>query len=132
MIINTPEDMPKPPPPPAARQKDPDNHGAQVEIGSPNVSIEGLPAARVGDPVGPPCAKPIVKGSFTVFINGKPAARLGDQVGCSGTIVKGAARTFIGTGAPPGPSDFFMQCLAAAAEVGAGFIMNKVADKLMG
>ncbi|EOF6284799.1 PAAR domain-containing protein, partial [Salmonella enterica] len=50
--------------------------------GSPTVSIDGLPAARQGDPLTPhskpehpPHPRKIAGGSSTVFIDGKPAAR---------------------------------------------------------
>ncbi|MGF1727304.1 PAAR domain-containing protein [Photobacterium nomapromontoriensis] len=54
--------------------------GGPIITGSPNVTIGGLPAARVGDTlvcIGPP--DKIASGSATVFINGKPAARMGDS-----------------------------------------------------
>ncbi|MCT7948229.1 PAAR domain-containing protein [Ancylothrix sp. C2] len=44
--------------------------------GAPNVLIQGLPAACVGDVVaGPVCVGSITMGSFTVLIAGRPAAR---------------------------------------------------------
>ncbi|GAJ73333.1 hypothetical protein JCM18904_4215 [Vibrio sp. JCM 18904] len=53
--------------------------GGPVVVGSPNVKIGGLPAARKGGDrlvcVGPPDS--ISQGSSSVFINGKPAARMG-------------------------------------------------------
>jgi uncharacterized Zn-binding protein involved in type VI secretion len=61
------------------------------------VLIEGLPAARVGDPAvcaGPPDT--IAAGSGTVFIGGAPAARLGDATAHGGTIVAGSATVMIG------------------------------------
>lgn len=65
--------------------------------GSPNVFIQGLPAARVTDQcvcVGPMDA--IVQGSKGVFINGLPAARLGDSTAHGGVIVAGATKVLIG------------------------------------
>ncbi len=59
--------------------------GGPVAVGSPNVKIGGLPAARKGDRlvcVGPPDS--INQGSGSVFINGKPAARMGDSTGHGG------------------------------------------------
>ena len=70
-----------------------DNHGCPacphpvtgpIMSGSPNVLIDGKPAARVGD-VGQhaACCGPntyvIKTGDLNVLIDGKPAARLGDQ-----------------------------------------------------
>ena len=82
---------------PAARVGDEDSHKGTIGTGSLNVLIEGVPAARKGDPLGP-CAKPIAEGSPTVFINGFAAARFSDPTGCGGTIATSALRTFIGNG----------------------------------
>ena len=63
----------------------------------PNVLIEKLPAAVVGDSctcVGPPDT--IAMGSTTVMIGGKPAARIGDTTAHGGSIVLGAATVMIG------------------------------------
>lgn len=93
--------------PPAARVGD--NHtcpmvtglvphvGGPVSSGSPNVSIAGMPAARVTDSlvcVGPPDT--IAQGSGTVMINGLAAARLGDATAHGGVIVMGAPTVIIG------------------------------------
>jgi len=72
--------------------------------GAPNVLINALPAARVGDlhvcamppPAGPHPAAPIVTGSATVRIAGLPAARVGDTTVCGAIIVAGSANVFIG------------------------------------
>ncbi|EPI4819064.1 PAAR domain-containing protein [Vibrio alginolyticus] len=56
--------------------------GGPVVVGSPNVKIGGLPAARKGDRlvcVGPPDS--ISQGSSLVFINGKLAVRMGGRNG---------------------------------------------------
>ncbi|WP_430735508.1 type VI secretion system PAAR protein [Halodesulfovibrio aestuarii] len=66
----------------------------KVTAGSPDVFIDGLPAARVGDPL-EPHDKPnspmhnraIATGSSTVFINGKPAALTGGAVSCGGVTI---------------------------------------------
>jgi uncharacterized Zn-binding protein involved in type VI secretion len=83
--------------PQAARLSDPHPEGPIVR-GSPNVFINGLPAARQSDEVihsnHPPEA--IVKGSSTVFINGLPAARLGDPVSCGDPITNGSPNVIIG------------------------------------
>lgn len=71
--------------------------GGPVAVGSPNVKIGGLPAARKGDRlvcVGPPDS--INQGSGSVFINGKPAARMGDSTGHGGKIVIGNSTVLIG------------------------------------
>lgn len=69
--------------------------------GSPNVFINGRPAARVLDPVacaahGDPDA--IAQGSTDVFINGLPAARIGDKIVCGGVIIGGSGNVTIGGG----------------------------------
>ncbi|MBA2998562.1 type VI secretion system PAAR protein [Salmonella enterica subsp. salamae serovar 3,10:b:e,n,x] len=60
---------------------------------SPTVFINGLPAARMGDPLTPhakpehpPHPRKIAGGSSTVFIDGLPAARTGDAVDCGGVV----------------------------------------------
>ncbi len=77
--------------------------GGPIMLGSPNVFIGGLPAARVTDPVtcvGPPDT--IAMGSPTVLINGLMAARMGDQTAHGGVIVGGLLSVLIGTGAGEG------------------------------
>ncbi|MFT8947963.1 MAG: PAAR domain-containing protein [Acetobacter aceti] len=71
--------------------------GGPVVTGSPNVFINGRPAARVGDRAtcqGPP--DKISEGSATVFINGKPASRMGDRTEHGGVIIGGSGNVFIG------------------------------------
>lgn len=66
-------------------------------VGSPNVNIGSMPAARVNDRA--VCSGPqdlIVAGSATVFINGMPAARLGDGTAHGGIIVAGCFTVNIG------------------------------------
>lgn len=78
-----------------------------VIAGSPNVIINGQPAARLGDAVamhGCPCpnsphgvhSRAISAGSSTVIINGKQAARIGDAIGCGGVISTGSGDVIIG------------------------------------
>jgi uncharacterized Zn-binding protein involved in type VI secretion len=70
--------------------------GPIVGPGVPNVLIEGMPAAVVGDMcicVGPPAA--IVNGSTGVLIAGRAAARLGDPTAHGGSIVGPGAPTVI-------------------------------------
>jgi uncharacterized Zn-binding protein involved in type VI secretion len=50
--------------------------------GSPDVFINGKPAAVQGDKTGR--GGSIVSGASGVFINGKPMARVGDAAGCQG------------------------------------------------
>lgn len=71
--------------------------GGPITLGSPNVLIGGLPAARATDMVvcvGPPDM--VALGSTTVLINGLPAARMGDQTVHGGTIVVGFPQVLIG------------------------------------
>ncbi len=71
--------------------------GGPITMGSPNVLIGFMPAARMGDMatcVGPPDV--IMKGSATVLINFQPAARLGDMTAHGGIIVMGCPTVLIG------------------------------------
>ena len=64
--------------------------------GVPNVMIEGMPAAVVGDVclcVGPPSA--IMKGSAGVLIAGRAAARVGDPTMHGGNILPPGAPTVL-------------------------------------
>ncbi len=81
----------------------------KVTAGSPDVFIDGLPAARVGDPLephdkpnSPMHSRAIATGSSTVFINGKPAALTGGAVSCGGVTI-GTGTVNIGD-VPPPPS----------------------------
>lgn len=74
-----------------------------LTIASPNVSINGKPAGRMGDSYDPHGCKEhgthtgkISIGSHTVYINGKPAARVGDAISCGGTVAEGSPDVFIG------------------------------------
>ncbi|WP_104401133.1 type VI secretion system PAAR protein [Vibrio penaeicida] len=67
---------------------------------SPDVKADGIPIARVGDPLvphakpkHPPHGRSIAAGSGTVFVNGKPVARSGDAVSCGGSVVGGGTVT---------------------------------------
>ena len=71
--------------------------GGPVVVGSPNVLIGNMPAARKGDMlvcIGPPDS--IKAGSGTVKINGKLAARLGDSTSHKGIIIVGNPTVLIG------------------------------------
>lgn len=77
-----------------------------VISGSPDVTINGLPAARVGDSLAPHAcscgeghgthSRTIAAGSSSVLINGKPAARTGDGISCGGVIISGSGDVIIG------------------------------------
>ncbi|SMS01775.1 PAAR motif protein [Vibrio mangrovi] len=81
-----------------------------VTSGSPDVFMDGIPAARVGDPLAPhakpnhpPHGREISSGSSTVMINHKPAALTGGSVNCGG-ITMGSGTVNIGDEAPkPSP-----------------------------
>jgi uncharacterized Zn-binding protein involved in type VI secretion len=93
---------------PAARVGDPTNHGGSITApGVPNVLIEGLPAAVLGDQTTCPLSNgivphvggPIVTASATVLIGGKGAARVGDvnaETVSSAAILSGAPTVIIG------------------------------------
>ncbi|WP_337913722.1 type VI secretion system PAAR protein [Vibrio cholerae] len=73
-----------------------------VTAGSSTVRYDGIPAARLGDPLAPhdkpkhpPHGRAIAAGSGTVMIDGKPAARAGDAVDCGG-VLQGASSVNIG------------------------------------
>lgn len=72
-----------------------------IEIGSPNVIINGRSAAMTVRADGH-CSKdsgsavPVATGAATVFINGQPAARLGERMACSAVIREGSVNVFIG------------------------------------
>ena len=98
--------------------------------GSPDVSINGKPAARKGDPVllhACPCPKmphgihgrSISAGSSNVSINGKPASRVGDAIGCGGQVAAGSGDVFIGETPYQSPSH---DCGEGAAKSNAPFL----------
>lgn len=73
--------------------------GGPIIAGSPNVLINGLPAARVGDIAmctGCGIPDPIAKGSPTVLINGMMAARVMDTTSHGGMIILGSFNVLIG------------------------------------
>nr|WP_314872774.1 PAAR domain-containing protein [uncultured Pseudomonas sp.] len=94
---------------PAARVTDPIDcptagHGSNAIVsGSPNVFINGLPAARQGDLTA--CGSTIVSGvSSTVFINGLPAATQGSLGSHGGVVIGGSGSVIIGDVFTPAPS----------------------------
>lgn len=81
-------------------------HPTAIISGSPDVFIDGIPAARVGDPLAPhdkpnnpPHPRAIASGSSTVLINGKPLAITGGAVDCGGVII-GSGTVIVGDQAP--------------------------------
>jgi len=71
--------------------------GPILAPGVATVSIQGMPAAVVGDIA--VCTGPldtIAVGSSTVMIGGKPAARMGDTTAHGGTIIIGCPTVNIG------------------------------------
>jgi uncharacterized Zn-binding protein involved in type VI secretion len=74
-----------------------------IVSGSPNVHVNGLPAARAHVDKAK-CDKHgsspqiLAQGSSTVHINGMPAARVGDSTVCDGKISSGSSNVFIGGG----------------------------------
>lgn len=81
---------------PAARLSDPTTcpvpgHGTPpIQSGSPDVQINGLPAARLGDLAS--CGQAISGAySATVFINGKNAATVGSTLSHGGVVIGGGA-----------------------------------------
>lgn len=97
----------------------------------PNVLVEGMPAAVVGDMcicVGPPDV--IVMGSMTVLIAGRPAARVGDSTAHGGVIMAGAMTVLIGDmgGGSGSPQAATMK---AARSEGAAFTQVSCATEAM-
>jgi uncharacterized Zn-binding protein involved in type VI secretion len=97
-------------------QVDSDAHGCPscphpgvgpIVVGSPDVNINGKPAARLDDlGIHAVCCGPnnfnIVKGSPTVYVNGKPLARRNDKTkhcGGTGPIIEGSPDVLIDDGA---------------------------------
>lgn len=63
---------------------------------APPVLIGGIPAARVSDMhigLGP---HPVSMGSMTVTINKLPAARIGDMTACGGAVTVGLPTVLVG------------------------------------
>lgn len=75
-----------------------------IAQGSPNVFINGQPAARQGDsstlhkkPGGKSCVphvSSISSGSASVFVNGRPVARIGDSLADCTVIAQGSSNVF--------------------------------------
>jgi uncharacterized Zn-binding protein involved in type VI secretion len=95
--------------PAAARKGDPGVvhcSGFVIAQGSPDVTINSRPAARVGDPSTAhliPARRrcgvhtsTIARGSSTVFINGRAAARVGDPFSGCTRVAQGSPDVVIG------------------------------------
>lgn len=86
----------------------------QILTGSPDVSVNGKPAAFVSSLVAcsqQPGPQTVVEGSGTVEINGRRAARVGDRCSC-GCVIAPAGSPDVFTGGPAA-----MPAGAAASEV---------------
>jgi uncharacterized Zn-binding protein involved in type VI secretion len=115
--------------PAAARRGDPGLiHCSPWTIanGSPDVYINGRPAARVGDKTSlhlrpglicPPHTAAISQGAATVFINGRPAARVGSAVAGCTKVIGGSSDVEIGGPSVGSGSGFGFQALVFAASV---------------
>lgn len=73
---------------PAAAQQQP----GVITGGATGVTVDGKPAARVGDTTSD---GQIVEGASGVFINGKPAAVVGGRINCGGVTTSGSNGVFI-------------------------------------
>lgn len=69
-------------------------HPTAITAGSPDVFKDGIPVARVGDPLVPhdkpnnlPHPRAIASGSSTALANGKSLAITGGGVDCGGVII---------------------------------------------
>ena len=95
--------------PAAARKGDqgiPHCSGYTIAVGSGDVYINGIAAARQGDnatahllPGGRTCpvhTPPISRGSETVFVNGQPLARVGDPLAGCTAVAQGSPDVFAG------------------------------------
>lgn len=92
-------------------------HPTPITAGSLDVFIDGIPAARVGDPLAPhdkpnhpPHPRKIASGSSTVLVNGKPLAITGGAVDCGGVII-GSGTVIVGDQVPAGQSGFIPRAI---------------------
>ena len=74
------------------RLGDPGSHGGTVVSGSPKLSANGIPVARVGDTYACPIhgSNPISSGSPDTLDDGRPIARVGDSTSCGATLMGGS------------------------------------------
>lgn len=71
-----------------------------ITAGSGDVFIDGMPCARVGDPLAPhskpnhpPHGRAIAAGAASVLVNNKPIAIHGSAITCGGTVIAGTSVT---------------------------------------
>ena len=107
---------------PAARLGDstvcplPGHGSTPIAAGSPDVLLDGLPAARLGDPSG--CGGTLAAGcSATVLVNGQPAAVVGSVGSHGNAVTSGSTTVTIGMDISPATSRtiFTQASLATAA-----------------
>nr|WP_084059580.1 MULTISPECIES: type VI secretion system PAAR protein [Aeromonas] len=115
-------------------------HPTAITAGSPDVFIDGIPAARVGDPLAPhdkpnhpPHPRKIASGSSTVLVNGKPLAITGGAVDCGGVII-GSGTVIVGDITPPEVSSLLQNLLfdrkiTFSSDV--GFLLEDSAGKIL-
>lgn len=75
------------------------SHGGTVVAASSTMTINGKPAACVGDMVVCPHCKssyPIASGDPTTLSQGKPIARAGDKTSCGATLIASQATSTAG------------------------------------
>lgn len=84
--------------PACARVGDAISHGGAITSGSPNVFVNVLAVARLGDSV--TCdihgSQTITSASLISRANFLGIARVGDSVSCGATITTGSPNTFVG------------------------------------
>lgn len=82
--------------PKVVRVGDPGSHGGAVSTGSPTLSANGIPVARVGDTYDCPehGPNPITSGSPDTTADGQAVARVGDSTACGATLTDGSPDTF--------------------------------------
>jgi uncharacterized Zn-binding protein involved in type VI secretion len=83
---------------PIARIGDTGTHGGAIVTGSPNVTVNGIPVARVTDTYACPFhgPNPIIMGSALLTANNLQVARIGDPTACGATIATGSFNTWDG------------------------------------
>ena len=64
----------------------------QITSGATGVTVNGKPAARVGDTT---TDGKIIEGAKGVYINGKPVAVVGGSTECGGKTISGSTGVFI-------------------------------------
>lgn len=64
----------------------------QITSGATGVTVNGKPAARVGDTT---TDGKIIEGAKGVYINGKPVAVVGGSTECGGKTTSGASGVFV-------------------------------------